>query len=279
MSIPIAACNFCGTTSHTSLIPTQSWFMPDRFANLCFSCALERINPQSLNEIDRLFQYLNIPFLPNEWNKILIRAASPEAALRQYVGQHHDIAYSKLDWGIQEQRLWEQADAGLQDLAIDELAPAKYAQLAEEWGDLPEKALRQLESLYCNSLQDYDVQTTQQRDLLKKMSHLAYLLDAQLQNGIIDKDMMTAYNNLLSTVSKQLEVASGGANMSSLSELVEFIERNGFKPNPQIDVPLDEIDLIESNLFDYQRALINNDPNIAELYHQRKRLRDQRAAE
>lgn len=90
---------------------------------------------------------------------------------------------------------------------------------------------------------------------------------------------MTAYNNLLSTVSKQLEVASGGANMSSLSELVEFIERNGFKPNPQIDVPLDEIDLIESNLFDYQRALINNDPNIAELYHQRKRLRDQRAAE
>ena len=274
-NIPHPQCNMCGTTNVAALLPTKSWFMPTGYANLCVDCALSRIDHTQLNEVDRLCQYLNVPFVPNDWHR-LYKRNTPEQALRTYVAKHADIAYTKLDWGEQQQALLELADQGLQDTAIEELEGPLYERLRDQWGDLQPRALRQIEALFCNSLSDYDVKTTQQRDLLKKMSQLSYMLDAQLQQGLVDKDMMAAYNKQFETVTKTLPVTSGGSNMSSLSELVAFIERNGFHPNPIPEVPNDELDMMEHNLMDYQRALITNDPGIAELYENRKRLRDRK---
>lgn len=276
MSIQKPRCRLCGNTTLHELLPSNNWYAGEQ-ADLCYQCASTRTDLSKLDEVDRLLQYLNFAFDPNGWQKVYSRNKdNPIQALRTYIHQQGDTPYAKLSWGEQHQRLLEIADSGLQDYELEALQPSFLAKLRKEWGDLPEPSLLQLEGLYCNNLQDYDAATNQQRDLLKKMSQLSFHLGKKLEMGETDKDLISAYNTFLGTIDKQLQPASGGTNMSSIGQLVEFIERNGFKPNPQIEVPLDELDMIEANLFAYQSALINNDPGIADLFHQRKRLYDER---
>lgn len=270
-------CRLCGNTAIHELMPSNNWYSGAQ-ADLCYNCAVERTDLSKLDEVDRLLQYLNFAFDPNGWQKVYSRNKdNPIQAIRTYIHQLGDTPYAKLSWVEQQHKLLEIADSGLQDYELDELKPSFIKEMKKEWGDLPIDSLLQLEGMYCNNLQDYDAITSQHKDLLKKTSQISFLLGKKLEIGEIDKDQISAYNTFLSAVDKQLQPANGGTNMSSIGQLVEFIERNGFKPNPQIEVPLDELDMIEENLFAYQRALINNDPGIADLYEQRKRLYEARS--
>jgi hypothetical protein len=106
--------------------------------------------------------------------------------------------------------------------------------------------------------------------MLRKIARLSVMIDRQLEKGKVDKDLMAMYEKLLTSVTKTLETMEG-EGISAISELVEFIERNGYQANFYDGVPRDEIDMIMVNMQEYLKDLIEGEVNLTELYEQKKR--------
>jgi hypothetical protein len=233
------------------------------------------VDRNNLNQVDRWCQWINLAFFPNEWRKIAQREADP---FKAYAASHKSINYYKYDWTEQNQEIMRIAAEGLVELEFDELHESLIKKLQKEWGDLPEADLIMVERKYNASLNDYNVATDTQRDMLRKIARLSVMIDRDMEAGRIDKDKITLYEKLVTSTIKTLETMEGDG-ITSVSELVEFIERNGYQANFYDGVPRDELDLMTNNMKEYIKDLIEGEVNLTELYESKKRQLEQRKEE
>ena len=265
----VFTCDLCKQSLPISqFAPTSSPFFPSGRINLCFGCVESNLDQTNLNQVDRFLQHCNIAFYPNEWRKMHKR--DPVAALRTYTNTYYDMKYVKHDWGTQNTKLQQLAREGLIDTQLEELEPQLIAELRATWGNLDTETLKRLERYYNSSLNDYNVQIEAHRDLLRKICRLSIMIDDDLAQGIVDKDKITQYERLMSTMMKTLEEATG-EGISSIGEIVTFMEQNGFQPNFYSGVPRDEMDLLMENMQEYVRDLVLGEVNLTELYEGKKR--------
>lgn len=270
-------CQYCERDLPLSKFPAASSpFWSDGYANICYECTPGIVDKNNLNQVDRWCQWINLAFFPNEWRKIVQREAEP---FKAYVAAHKDLNYYKYDWSEQNKKLMNLAATGLVELEIEELAPHAMEKLKKIWGsETAEKDILLMEERYNASLNDYNVATDAQRDQLRKTARLSVIIDRQLEKGKVDKDMMSMYDKLLTSVTKTLETMEG-EGISSISELVEFIERNGYQATFYDGVPRDEIDMIMNNIQEYLRDLVEGEVNLTELYEEKKRMLNKRKEE
>ena len=262
-------CQYCEKELPLSSFPASSSpFWSDGYANICYSCTPNIVDKMNLNQVDRWCQWINVAFFPNEWRKIVQREENP---FKAYIAAHKTLNYYKYDWGEQNEKLMELARTGLIENELEELRPHFLEKLKEEWGDqTPEKDMLLMEKRFNASLNDYNVATDAQRDTLRKIARLSVIIDRQMESGKVDKDLITMYEKLLTSVTKTLETMEGDG-ISSISELIEFIERSGYQAEFYDGIPRDELDLMMQNIQEYLRDLIEGEVNLTELYEAKKR--------
>jgi len=266
-------CEQCGKeTSKSEFAPTSSAFFPKGKINICFACVEELVDGDNLNQVDRFLQHCNIAFYPNEWRKLWKR--EEKNAFRKYTNMYYDLKYGKYDWGQQNEKIKDIARRGTADNELEELRPEFIQELKISWGELPELDLIRLERFYNSSLTDYNVSTEAQRDMLRKICRLSVIIDDSLTKGTIDKDAIAQYDKLMNSALKTLET-SQQEGITSVSELVSFIEQNGFQPKFYTGIPKDDIDMLMDNAQEYMRDLVLGEVNLTDLYEGRKRVYDE----
>ena len=102
---------------------------------------------------------------------------------------------------------------------------------------------------------------------------MSLTIDKMLQQGQIDKDFMTQYNNFMTSALKNVEKNQSGA-ITSVGQIVEFIERNGYKAKFYDGISRDEIDRIIENIKEYVGDLVRGETNLPEIYAQLKQKYD-----
>lgn len=262
-------CHACATNrSALELVPSHSPFWPTGRTSLCYACVESMVDGEDLNQIDRLCQFANIAFLPEEWRKMWKQ--HEKNAFKRYCESYYSINYYKYDWSEQNETLKAKASKGTIELELDELRPDLLAKLKMEWGDLPERDLIALEELFNTSLADYAIYTAQEREMMKKICRLSLLIDHDFNNQIVDKDKIAQYDKLLTSLQKVVDKnESNGINTAS--DIVEFIERNGYVANFFDTLSRDEYDLIINNIHEHNRDLVLSAINISEKYESRKK--------
>ena len=165
------------------------------------------------------------------------------------------------------------ATNGLIDAELDELKPGFVAELKKRWGTLPEEDLLWLENYYNSILSDYTVDTEAQKDQFRKVCRMSLVIDKDLSQGHVDKDFMTQYNSLMTNALKNVEKNQSDA-ITSVGQIVEFIERNGYKAKFYDGIPRDEIDMIEQNIKEYVGDLVRGEVNMPEIYAAAKQRLD-----
>jgi hypothetical protein len=251
----------------SEFMPSTGYLWPNGHINICYDCIEVFIDGNNLNEVDRLCQHANMAFLPNEWRKIWKRDGTK--AFKKYAHMYNEINYYKYDWGTQNEKLAELARAGVIATELDELKPELIAKLKLAWGDLPELDLIRVERFFNASLSDYNVQTEAQKDMLRKIARLSVLIDEDLSNGLVDKDKITQYDKLMTSALKTLETTQQ-SGITSIGQVIEFIEKNGYKPRFYEGVPRDEIDMIEKNIQEYLKDLVQGEVNLTDIYERKR---------
>lgn len=255
--------------SKTEFMPSSGAFWPEGVINICYTCIEKNVDGNDLNQVDRLMQHANMAFLPTEWRKIWKR--EDNNAFRKYANSYFDLNYYKYDWGPQNEKLMELARKGLIEAELEELKPAYIEELKMKWGEMPELDLLRLERFFNASLNDYNVTTEAQRDMLRKIARLSVIIDADLSAGKVNKDIIANYDKLMTSALKALEVAQNDG-IVAVGQICSFIEKHGFQPQFYDGIPKDEFDRLEKNIQEHVTDLITNEVNLTDIFERRKAI-------
>ena len=127
----------------------------------------------------------------------------------------------------------------------------------------------QLESLYQNMMDSYDVQGAGHEDTLKLACKTSLKSNQLLDMGDIDsaKKMVSMYDQLMKSgnFTAAQNKKDKGDFIDSISELVELCEKEGFIPRYYTDSPKDRVDETILDLQNYTKTLVVEEMNLGNL--------------
>ena len=153
---------------------------------------------------------------------------------------------------------------------IDSLTDEDKLMLRMKWGKTyqPDEWV-QLEKLYNEMMESYDIQSAGHIDTLKMICKTSLKANQLLDMGDVDgaQKMVKMYDMLMKSgkfTAAQNKSESGNA-VDSISELIAMCERDGFFPRYYTDGPQDKVDRTLQDLQKYTRTLVTEEMNLGNL--------------
>ena len=152
----------------------------------------------------------------------------------------------------------------------DSLTDEEKLTLRIKWGKTykPDEWV-QLEKLYNEMMESYDIQSAGHIDTLKMICKTSLKANQLLDIGDVDgaQKMVKMYDMLMKSgkfTAAQNKTESGNA-VDSISELVALCEKDGFFPRYYVDGPQDKVDRTLQDLQKYTRQLVTEEMNLGNL--------------
>ena len=189
----------------------------------------------SASEIETALVEARMPMPPKpQKEEIEVVAAKPEPEIDLGLTDE-DIMYLKVKWG------------------------SNYTQ--DEWV--------QLERLYIDMMNSYDIQTAGHKDTLKLICKTSLKANQLIDIGDIDgyQKVSKVYDGLMKSgkFTAAQNKAEQGEYVDSISELVMICETDGFIPRYYVDEPKDKVDRVLQDLQNYTRTLVTEEMNLGNL--------------
>ena len=307
-------------------------YAPDGKLRICKKCATAHINNWDPDTYLWILQEIDVPYVPDEWNKLLMKYGQDRAKLTgmtilgRYLSKMKLKQYTDFRWEHTE-FLQQQANAKIEQtmkrqgydaaqiaeavnkatftLPVGELEPYQpeiqappefeddyfarmsgaqaeeddlVSDLTEEdmlylrlkWGKTykPEEWV-QLEKLYNEMMESYDIQSAGHIDTLKLVCKTSLKANQLIDIGDIEgfQKMSKVYDSLMKSgkFTAQQNKAEKGEYVDSISELVALCEKDGFIPRYYIDEPKDKVDRVLQDLQSYTRSLVMEEMNLGNL--------------
>ena len=161
-----------------------------------------------------------------------------------------------------------------EDTAItDALTDEDKLYLRVKWGKAykPEEWV-QLEKLYQDMMESYDIQGAGHEDTLKLVCKTSLKSNQLLDMGDVEgaQKMIKMYDMMMKSgkfTALQNKNEKGEA-LDSVSEIVALCEKDGFIPRYYVDGPQDKVDRTLQDLQKYTRSLITEEMNLGNLIEQ-----------
>ena len=141
------------------------------------------------------------------------------------------------------------------------LTPEDITYLKIKWGKSykPDEWL-QLEKLYTDMMESYDIQTAGHIDTLKFICKTSLKANQLLDLGDVDgaQKMLKMYDSMMKSgkFTEAQNKAEKGEAIDSISELVAICEKEGFIPRYYVETPRDKVDRILQDLQTYTKTLV-----------------------
>lgn len=180
-----------------------------------------------------------------ESNRIVLPEKPPELLARQEPVVHNTYYYET-----------EQEDS-----VMSELTPEDITYLKIKWGRSykPDEWI-QLEKLYTDMMESYDIQTAGHIDTLKFICKTSLKANQLLDLGDVDgaQKMLKMYDSMMKSgkFTEAQNKAEKGEAIDSISELVVICEKEGFIPRYYTDGPQDKVDRVLQDLQTYTKTLV-----------------------
>lgn len=160
--------------------------------------------------------------------------------------------------------------SGAEDDLVSDLTDEDRLYLRLKWGKTykPDEWV-QLEKLYNEMMESYDIQSAGHIDTLKLVCKTSLKANQLIDIGDIEgfQKMSKVYDSLMKSgkFTAQQNKAEQGEYVDSISELVALCEKDGFIPRYHIDEPKDKVDRVLQDLQSYTRSLVMEEMNLGNL--------------
>jgi hypothetical protein len=161
-------------------------------------------------------------------------------------------------------------DDGATDALVAELTEEDRLYLRLKWGKAykPDEWI-ELEKLYQEMMESYDIQTAGHKDTLKLICKTSLKANQLIDMGDIEgyQKMSKVYDSLMKAgkFTAAQNKAENGEYVDSVSELVALCERDAFIPRYYTDGPQDKVDRVIQDLQDYTRNLVLEELHLGPL--------------
>lgn len=277
LTIPPAylECTECGAKIITeSYLPTKNPFIAYGRVPVCNSCLKKMIEAklkprQDLNwtYINKLCQWIDIPFLADKWIKTYEECGSNAAdAFIVYVKVFSAAPYNdRLEWLRYNEKYVELKSRGLLESTIDVFSEAKRADLVSKWGEsFDDQDLNELETLYEAIKNTQNIANPIQQSEARKLCMISLRIDKLIRNGeAFDKDL-AGYDKLKTSAGFTAANTKNASDFESTGEVFAFLEKIGWVNSYAHDIRQDIVDETIANMQTHVQRLYVNEGGMGE---------------
>ena len=241
---------------------TPSKFFPGHRSLYCTSCLEAALDPTNLDEIDKLCQYLDLPFNLDKWTSLY--KIHGNHTLSAYFNMLVDDSYDKISWREESERWRIAREEGTIEEEIAALSDAKLRKLKKTWSSAyNEQDLMFLEDYYNQIIATQNVSTPILQHYARDLCEIELRIKKGLREGLDIKKDMDARDNIIKIAKFEASNAKNAAGFESIGELMTYYGKKGWHPKWHQE-PHDSIDFLMENMQNYLQRLVRNEGNFAE---------------
>lgn len=234
---------------------------------LCRKCIANLLSQKSdqerWNMANKLCQLADIPFVPEEFQKIY--EAHGTDAFGAYCYIFRDKQYETLDWTMYNNAYLQLEEENRLEDGLPEIKAARQRTLSKRWGmEYDEQQLEYLENLYQGIINTTGVVGALNEDQVLKLCKVSLIIEDKIRAGVeFDKDLK-AYNDLCKQAGITTQAIKEGSEFNSTGEVWAYLEKLGFKVKYYDGAIRDEVDKTMKDIQYWTRYLYINEPGIAD---------------
>lgn len=269
----------CGICSKPKLLQefvpagANTIFQKDTLSTVCYDCVCEMIEFNDLDAVNKLCQFLDIPFLANDWLNLYKSTDNKRKILEDYIKTVRNSEYSNASWK-EYTLLWDKAretDTVLSKLPT--LSADLFIYLRKKWGSYDDFGVEdylKMESYEKNTLNYYNFRDEARRDMIRKLALVSVLIDKKLAAGDTREvsTLISSYQSLMKESGIQNAVQNDTETIESLSELIAFLEEHGWLMDYRVTESRDIVDATIRNFQQYVAGLVSGSgEEITQMYN------------
>lgn len=259
-------CISCSFSQPLSNYPrTRSPFFPNHHSTLCNDCLNSYLssNSYSWSSISKLCQFLDIPFIVKEWDRLYELHGTSTFPI--YASIFESEAYEGFDWSYYNSQYLELKKASLVEDEIPVVRDAHFQKLRETWGsNYDEESLLYLEELYRGLLTTQNVSGALQIDQARKLCKISYSIESAIRhNEPIDK-LLASYEKLVKIGEFTPKNTKNATDFDSFSEAAAWLEKRGWVNDYYDGVTRDVLDETIKNFQTFNQRLYTNETSIGQ---------------
>ena len=262
----LKTCSCCGQSfGPESFAPTKSFFYPDGSLPFCNSCIEDMLVKADFDWslVDRLCQYVDIPFVPREWERL--HEMLGDHVFPKYAEIFLDSAYDTLGWGDYYQEFKALKQAGTIDDELPALNEDKRKKQRERWGaNYDDEALNYLDNLFNGLMSTQNVNGALQIDQALKICKISFEIDQRISEGGDFDKLLASYDKLVKTAEFTPKNVKNINDFDTTGELVKWMEKKGWRNTFYDDVTRDIVDETIKNFQNFNQRLYINESGIGD---------------
>lgn len=263
----LTTCGRCGDISlSTDYLRTTSLFYPGGRIPICNSCVkqiLEKYN-YSWDIVDRLCQYIDIPFIPKKVVELQEQVGNEEFFFR-YAELFNSKEYEALSWGEYEAQYRELAADGDLGSQVPLIGEQEREELREKWGpSYDDEELNYLENLLNGMMTTQNVNGALQKDQAIKLCKISLEIDSRIREGSDFDKLLKSYDSLIKAADFTPKNVKNVNDFDSVGELVKWLEKRGWKNRFYDNVTRDIVDETIKNFQAFNQRLYTNESGIGD---------------
>lgn len=266
MGFLLKTCEQCGNSlSGTGFLRTKSPLFPDGVLNLCKDCVarLVKEHPNDLQFADKLCQWADIPFNPEEWIKLY--EANGKETFSIYHALYQSDDRRDIVWADLNEKWVELQKKGDLEDAVDLFSAEKLRQLQQKWGlHYDEEEINYLEQLLNGMLQTQNINGKLQMDQAVKLCKISLIIDQRIRANENFKDELANYDKLVKIADFTPKNVKNANDFDSAGEIFAYLEKTGWMNKYYDNVDRDIVDKTMKNIQAWTRHLYVNETGIAE---------------
>lgn len=245
--------------------PVRSFYYPDGHLPVCNSCINKHLEEVDWDweEIDKLCQMADIPFVPREWERL------KEINLSDPFGQYAQIflssEYDNLGWHPYYEAFKTLRDQGRLEQELPAINEQKLKEQRERWGsNYDQEALDYLDNLFNGLITTQNVNGALQIDQALKICKMSYEIDNCIRSGEQFDKLLGSYDKMVKAAEFTPKNVKNLNDFDTSGELIKWLEKNGWRNTFYDGVTRDVVDETIKNIQNFNQRLYTNETGIAE---------------
>ena len=266
-------CQKCGqekTLAH--FIACENSIVHQGTLPICRECITEIIRAadpnQKWNVVNKLCQWADIPFVPEEWQKIY--KGNGAEGFGVYAALFKQEEYKTLDWQMYNE-VYNQLDE--EERIVDALPAQRekeFQDLVKKWGDTYDvKELEYLENLHQGLLLSQNVVGALNEDQALKLCKISLVIEDKIRSGIDFTKDLKAYDELAKLANLTPKNVKEANEFDSFGEVFAYMEKTGTVLPYYDNIVRDEVDYTIKNMKNWLRYLYVNETGVGDEIDQR----------
>ena len=260
-------CQRCGEEKSTANYIGCNSIVHNGSLPICRNCIAKIIDDapadQKWNTADKLCQWADIPFVPEQWEKIY--KGHGKDAFGVYASIFREERYKTLDWQMYNDVYLQIEEEGRVEDALPIMKEHEERKLLQKWGQNYDRSeLEYLENLHQGLINSQNIVGALNEDQALKLCKISLIIEQKIREGSDFSKDLKAYDDLSKLANLTPKVVKDANEFSSTGELCAYLEKTGWVNKYYDDIIRDEADFTIKDIKFWLQYLYVNETGVAE---------------